>query len=344
MSTLDLSWLDELAPLQIPVNVPPKPKQRKWKRADPTPSAPRRAAAGKPAEKRVTSTTTAPAKKGPPTASSHGQRGQAHPAHDAHDHPVARQVTANTKRGGGQGSSKAQARSKASLSAKQVPQVREQIPDRHFLGALDEAAIVVQGPLPQPPPVRADIAEVLVIDSDSDPEPETETKIGQNGKRGRREGKSGGARPPPKPRSKMTTMKERSKPQPKGSKPKATPKVPKPKAETAKGKGKGKRMLRKTREASPSPLSSPPPVSPPPSTSIPLPPRTNTASNLASPLNEHDKLKFVPPAHRLFVGRPARSPFLFGTEGPWSAENLAWIEGRDLEEVRPKKWKPLFWQ
>lgn len=125
-----------------------------------------------------------------------------------------------------------------------------------------------------------------------------------------------------KPKTKPK-MKTQNKPKAQ-SKPKTT--VVKPVKEPAK-----KRVMRKTREASPSPLSS----APRPEHAEPTPTHVD---------RESSELNFVLPAHRLFVGRVLRSPFLFGTEGPWSAENLAWIEGRDLEEVRPKKWEPHFWQ
>lgn len=319
--SLDLSWLEELAPLQVPDNGAKLPKKRKRPAAPPKckPPAPRRAPAAKPAGRRTkpstsTSATAKSAKAGPPqpAASSHGQRGRAHDQRQKTErHPAAR--------------------TKAGFSATQ----EVEISDRHFLGAPNGVNRVVQGRLPTPPPVRAGIAEMIVIDSDSAPEPELETE--RLGKRGRTEGKGRGrARAPPKP--KVTTKAQAAA----RSKPKPPPKIKTPKPKAVKGVKGGKRMLRKTREASPSPLSSPPSVSP-----LASPHIAATAALLpTTPVlkEQADELSFVLPAHRLFVGRPARSPFLFGTEGPWSAENLAWIEGRELEEVRPKKWVPQFWK
>ena len=111
------------------------------------------------------------------------------------------------------------------------------ISDRHFLGAPDGVNRVVQGPLLAPPPPlgRADVAEIIVIDSDSAAE---EPQPGQAGKRGREEGKRGRARVQAMP----TTTGKKAEAKPKSpSKPKAS----KPKAEKT-AKGKGKRMLWKT--------------------------------------------------------------------------------------------------
>ncbi|EJT48908.1 hypothetical protein A1Q2_08035 [Trichosporon asahii var. asahii CBS 8904] len=326
---LDLSWLEELAPLQVPDDGAKPPKKKRKRPAVPPkckPPPPRRAPAAKPAGRgrikpsTATAATAAPVKSaeaGPsqPAASSHGQRGRAHDQRQKTErHPAAR--------------------TKAGFSATQ----EVEISDRHFLGAPDGVNRVVQGRLPTPPPVRAGIAEMIVIDSDSAPEPELETE--RLGKRRRTEGKGRGrARAPPKP--KVTTKAQAAA----RSKPKPPPKIKTPKPKAVKGVKGGKRMLRKTREASPSPLSSPPPLSPltsPHAAATPSPfPTTPVLKKLKQ---QTDELNFVLPAHRLFVGRPARSPFLFGTEGPWSAENLAWIEGRELEEVRPKKWVPQFWK
>lgn len=315
---MDLSWLDELAPLQVPDDAPKRKRQRQRTAAPPAASSPlkstpasRRTAAkdvGAGRSKRSRAP-TAPVRSKPSAATSHGQRG----AHDQGE----RQRPDKTE--GGQGTLEPR-------KAKRGSQVREQISDRHFLGALDGSAIVVHGPLP-PPPKRADIAEIIVIDSDTS-QATDEAGVGAgNQKRGR-------TRAPPKTKTKQIktkkaeTTKAETKPKPKESKPKTTTK---PKADKKVVKTAGKRVLRKTREASPSPLSSPP------------------LSEHAEPVPTHvdresSELNFVLPAHRLFVGRVLSSPFLFGTEGPWSAENLAWIEGRDLEEVRPKKWEPHFWQ
>lgn len=135
--------------------------------------------------------------------------------------------------------------------------------------------------------------------------------------------------PGPKPRSKTkptthSTPKRKSEPKPKVK--------PEPKsAARLRARDGGKtaqvtKMRRKAREASPSPA-------------------PEREQEYAEPRAEHgDELDFALPAHRLFVGRAARSPFLFDTEGPWSVENLAWIEGRDLEEVRPPKWEPQYWR